>query len=58
MIESFCREAIAENSKAVEELKAGNAKSLNFLVGQVMRKSKGKAAPQEVNALIRKILGL
>jgi len=58
LIESFCREAIAENSKAVEELKAGNAKSLNFLVGQVMRKSKGKAAPQEVNALIRKILGL
>jgi len=56
-IEKMCKEAINENPSVVEDFKAGNEKSLNFLVGQVMRKSKGKASPKEVNETIKKIIG-
>ena len=35
---------------------SGNTGALNFLVGQVMRKSQGKANPKEVNEMIRKII--
>ncbi|RJQ53712.1 MAG: Asp-tRNA(Asn)/Glu-tRNA(Gln) amidotransferase subunit GatB [Actinobacteria bacterium] len=45
---------IAENPKAVEELKAGKDKAIGFLVGQVMRLTKGRANPQIVNDLIRR----
>lgn len=55
-IEKFCNEAISENQKVVEDYKAGNEKSFNFLVGQVMRKAKGKAKPDEVNSVLKKIL--
>jgi len=55
-LEKLCSEAIAENPKAVEEYRAGNEKSFNFLVGQVMRKSHGKATPKEVNEILRRIL--
>ena len=58
LIEDLCKEVISENPKAVEELKQGNQKSLNFLVGQVMRKSKGKADPKEVNKIIRELAGV
>jgi len=55
-IEKICKEAIEENPKAAEEFKEGNQNSLNYLVGQVMRKSKGKANPQEVNDIIKKLV--
>jgi len=45
-IEKFCDEVIAANPKPAADFKAGNAASLNFLKGQVMRLSKGKANPQ------------
>ena len=45
-IEKFCDEVIAANPKPAADFKAGNAASLNFLNGQVMRLSKGKANPQ------------
>ena len=35
------------------EFKAGNDKALNALVGQIMKASKGKANPQQVNDLLR-----
>ncbi len=54
----LCREAIAENERAVADFRAGNEKSLNFVIGQVMRKSKGKATPQEVGSILRKLLAL
>lgn len=41
------------NPKIVEELKSGRDKVLGFLVGQVMKATKGKANPQLVNQLIR-----
>ncbi len=42
------------NHDAVEDLKNGNERVLGFLVGQVMKETKGKANPQIVNELIRK----
>lgn len=55
-LEKYCKEAIAENPKAVEDYKKGEKKALNFIVGQVMRKTKGKATPKEVNEIIRKLI--
>ncbi len=55
-LEKYCKEAINENPKAVEDYKNGEDKALNFIVGQVMRKSKGKATPNEVNEIIKKLL--
>jgi Asp-tRNA(Asn)/Glu-tRNA(Gln) amidotransferase B subunit len=40
----------------VEKYKAGNAKLFAFLVGQVMKKSQGKANPQLANQMLRERL--
>src|SRR6266571_3955644 len=45
-IEKFCDEVIAANPKPAADFKAGNTASLNFLKGQVIKLSKGKANPQ------------
>lgn len=51
-IEKIVSKILSSNSKAVADLKAGNEKSLNFLVGLAMRESKGKAEPREIKKLI------
>lgn len=53
-IEKFVDEVIAEQAGPVEEFKNGKDNTLNFLVGQVMRKSRGKAQPGMVQELLRK----
>ncbi|MBI2655930.1 Asp-tRNA(Asn)/Glu-tRNA(Gln) amidotransferase subunit GatB [Candidatus Woesearchaeota archaeon] len=55
-LEKYCKEAIAENPKAVEDYKKGEAKALNFIVGSVMKKTKGKATPKEVNDIILRLI--
>jgi aspartyl-tRNA(Asn)/glutamyl-tRNA(Gln) amidotransferase subunit B len=55
-LEKYCREAIQENPKAVEDYKKGEAKALNFIVGAVMKKTKGKATPKEVNEIILRLM--
>lgn len=50
-------QVVAENPKSVDDYKGGKEKALGFLVGQVMRLSKGKANPDLVNALLRDRLG-
>ncbi len=52
-LEAIVDEVIAANAKNVTEFKAGNEKALNALVGQIMKASKGKANPQQVNDLSR-----
>ena len=52
-LEAIVDEVIAANAKNVAEFKAGNDKALNALVGQIMKASKGKANPQQVNELLR-----
>jgi len=56
-LEAIVDEVIAGNAKNVAEFKAGNEKALNALVGQIMKGSKGKANPQQVNELLRAKLG-
>lgn len=46
-------EVIAEHSSVVEEIKAGKAKAIGFLVGQVMKRTKGKANPAKVNTILK-----
>jgi aspartyl-tRNA(Asn)/glutamyl-tRNA(Gln) amidotransferase subunit B len=50
-------EVLAANQKSVEEFRAGKEKAFNALVGQVMKASKGKASPAQVNELLKKKLG-
>ena len=52
-LETIVDEVVAANAKNVAEYKAGNEKALNGLVGQIMKASKGKANPQQVNDLLR-----
>jgi aspartyl-tRNA(Asn)/glutamyl-tRNA(Gln) amidotransferase subunit B len=55
-LEKIIDDVLAANPKNVEEFKAGNAKALNGLVGPIMKASKGKANPGQVNALLMKKL--
>jgi aspartyl-tRNA(Asn)/glutamyl-tRNA(Gln) amidotransferase subunit B len=55
-LEQIIDQVIAANAKNVAEFKAGNAKALNALVGQIMKGSQGKANPQQVNDLLRQKL--
>ena len=52
-LEAIVDEVIAANAKNAAEFQAGNEKALNALVGQIMKASKGKANPQQVNDLLR-----
>ncbi len=54
-LEDICKKVIKENQQAVKEFKEGNEKSFMFLVGQVMRNSKGKADPKIVNEVLKKL---
>lgn len=52
-IEAVIDEVIAENPKEVADYRAGKEKLFGFFVGQVMKKSKGKANPKAANDLLR-----
>ena len=52
-LEAIVDEVISAYAKNVAEFRAGNEKALNALVGQIMKASKGKANPQQVNELLR-----
>ena len=52
-IEAIIDEVLAANQKSVDEFRAGKEKAFNALVGQVMKATKGKANPQQVNDLLR-----
>jgi len=56
-IESEIAAVIANNPQAVTDYKAGKKQSLKFLVGQVMKATRGRASPQVVNELLSKKLG-
>ena len=52
-IEAMVDEVLANNAKAIEQFRSGNEKALNAIVGQVMKTSKGKANPAQVQELIK-----
>jgi aspartyl-tRNA(Asn)/glutamyl-tRNA(Gln) amidotransferase subunit B len=56
-IAGIVAQVINENAKAAEDVKNGEMKAIGFLVGQVMKLSKGKANPQMATDLIKKQLG-
>lgn len=53
-IDKLVEQIIAENPQSVEDFKAGREKAFGFLVGQVMKLSRGKASPGLVNEILRK----
>jgi aspartyl-tRNA(Asn)/glutamyl-tRNA(Gln) amidotransferase subunit B len=55
-LENWLEEVLTENRKQVEEFRAGKEKILGFLVGQVMKKSKGRGDPRLINdELLKKL---
>ncbi|MFN3984677.1 MAG: Asp-tRNA(Asn)/Glu-tRNA(Gln) amidotransferase subunit GatB [Rhodocyclaceae bacterium] len=55
-IEAMIDEVLAANQKSVDEFRAGKDKAFNALVGQVMKASRGKASPAQVNDILRRKL--
>jgi aspartyl-tRNA(Asn)/glutamyl-tRNA(Gln) amidotransferase subunit B len=56
-LEGIISEVIKENPKAVADFKAGKGTVVQFLLGQVMRKTQGKADPGVTTSLITELLG-
>ena len=56
-IEAIIKDVLAANENMVAEYKSGKEKAFNGLVGQVMKASKGKANPAQVNQLMKQLLG-
>jgi len=55
-VEAFVDQAIAANPKSVADYRAGNVAAINFLKGQVMKLSKGKANPQLAGEILARRL--
>ncbi len=55
-IEKIVDQVLAANAKQVEDYRAGKEKAFNSLVGQVMKATKGKANPAQVNEILRRKL--
>lgn len=52
-LEKIVTDVLAANQKAAEDVKNGEMKAIGFLVGQVMKASKGKANPGIVQQIIK-----
>jgi aspartyl-tRNA(Asn)/glutamyl-tRNA(Gln) amidotransferase subunit B len=57
-IEKIVKQVIGENKQAAQDVSNGEMKAIGFLVGQVMKESKGKANPSLAQRLIKKQLGV
>ncbi len=55
-IEKIIKDVISKNKKAVDDYKKGKQTALQFLVGQVMAQTRGRANPDTVNQLLKKLL--
>jgi aspartyl-tRNA(Asn)/glutamyl-tRNA(Gln) amidotransferase subunit B len=56
VLEGFIEEVIARNPDSILKISRGNPEPVNFLIGQVMRKTRGKADPKKVKEIIQKKL--
>ncbi|EKD23793.1 MAG: hypothetical protein ACD_81C00183G0004 [uncultured bacterium] len=56
MLQGVIKETIEENPKAIEDYKKGQQNALQFLVGKVMGKMKGRANPEELKGLFEELL--
>jgi len=57
VLEGIINDVLAKNQKALQDYKAGNKSSMNFLVGQIMRNTKGKADNKKVMEILERKLG-
>jgi aspartyl-tRNA(Asn)/glutamyl-tRNA(Gln) amidotransferase subunit B len=57
-VAAIVTQVLADNEKAAQDVKNGEMKAIGFLVGQVMKQSKGKANPSMAQKLIKEQLGL
>jgi len=55
-IEKIVKEVISKNPKVIEDYKKGKENALQFLVGQVMAQTRGRAKPEVVNRLLKESL--
>ncbi len=55
-LEELAAKVIAANPQSVEDFKAGKKKAVGFLMGQIMKETKGQANPQVVNGILTKKL--
>jgi aspartyl-tRNA(Asn)/glutamyl-tRNA(Gln) amidotransferase subunit B len=55
-VEKICREVIAKNTDNVAKYRGGNEGVFKFFIGQVMRETRGRANPQTVNDILRRLL--
>ncbi len=56
-LREICQNAIKENQKAVEDYKKGEEKALNYIIGQVMAKTKGAADNKIIRKIITNLIG-
>jgi aspartyl-tRNA(Asn)/glutamyl-tRNA(Gln) amidotransferase subunit B len=57
VIQGMVQEVFEDNPHVLEAIKSGQEKQRGFIVGQVMKKSGGKAAPEVVQAVISEAIG-
>ena len=55
-IEEICEKVVEANPGPVEDFKNGKEKAFGFLVGQVMKETKGQANPQIVNEILKRLI--
>ena len=56
-LEEVVDEVLAENPESIEDIKNGKDRAFGFLVGQSMKKTKGKGNPAEINKLLKEKIG-
>ncbi|MFA6271713.1 MAG: Asp-tRNA(Asn)/Glu-tRNA(Gln) amidotransferase subunit GatB [Patescibacteria group bacterium] len=56
-IELIVKKIVADNEKAVADFRSGNVNVLQFLVGQVMKETKGKVNPKVATTMLKEIIG-
>jgi aspartyl-tRNA(Asn)/glutamyl-tRNA(Gln) amidotransferase subunit B len=57
ILQEAVKSVISSNPQAVKDYQAGKEAALKFLIGQVMRQTRGKANPQIVGKILRNALG-
>ncbi len=56
ILQKAVKKALADNPQAVKDYRSGKTAALQFLLGQVMRQTRGKANPQVAKTLLKKLL--
>ena len=56
-LEKAVKEVISQNPKPVEDFKKGKENAIQFLAGQVMAKTRGRANPEIVQQILKQLLG-